>query len=89
MIIFSSAFLLCICCSWFPRYLAFRGFTGVLERFLFGHEKVMHNTLSLFRGEENASDVSLNWFTWQSENFDLPKAQVSSGVNRRRKIRIL
>ncbi|KAK2496092.1 hypothetical protein MC885_019002 [Smutsia gigantea] len=28
--------------------------------------------------KRKASDVHLNWFTWDSENFDLPKAKVNS-----------
>lgn len=36
-------------------------------------------------GKGSDSDVGLNWFTWGSENFDLPKAK----LNRRGTIRIL
>lgn len=64
MIIFSLVFLFCICCFWFLRYLVFRGFIGVFERFLFGYEKVMYNIFLFFRGEENVFDVSFNWFIW-------------------------
>lgn len=76
MIIVNSALLLYICDSCFPCDLAFQGFMGVLMSIFYlgmiGKE-VIH--LHYLTGKGNDSDTDSNWFTWETKNFDLPKAK--------------